>query len=116
MGTDMVITGNPEKTVSWMTQVIWACRDQLEKAEFTFDLAARWSKYKPKRGANSDGRMTGLSLPVDVLEQIYVTTPAKLLGATATPPSSTGPAATGRALQKAEAPPATSPAGGGPGG
>lgn len=80
MGTDMVITGNPEKSVSWMAQVIWACRDQLEQDEFTLSLAAPWSSYRPKRGAGPDGRMRGLSLPEDVLRQIYETTPAKILG------------------------------------
>ena len=85
MGTDMVITGNPEKTVSWMGQVLRACRDQLEREEFTLPLAARWSKYKPKRGADADGRMPGLGLPASVLKQIYEITPAKLLGAPTAP-------------------------------
>ena len=82
---DMVITGNPEKTVSWMGQILRACRDQLERDEFTFPLAARWSKYKPKRGADADGRMPGLGLPASVLKQIYEIPPAKLLGAPPAP-------------------------------
>lgn len=84
MGSDLVITGNKEKTVSWMTKVLWACRDQLERSEFTFDLAARWSSYHPKQGVTSDGGMKGLGLPPAILKQIYETTPAKLLGAALT--------------------------------
>ena len=79
MGTDMVITGNKEKTRAWMEKVIWAVRDQLEKEVFTCDLAARWSKYFPRKGASSDGTMPGLALPPEILKQIYETTPRKLL-------------------------------------
>ena len=104
MGSDLVITGNKEKTVSWMAKVLWAVRDQLEKDEFTFDLAARWSTYHPKQGVDADGRMKGLGLPAEVLEKMYVTTPAKLLG-----PSMAGLPA------PAPAPAATSPSAGAPG-
>ena len=69
--------------VSWMKKVIWAVRDQLEKDSFTCDLAALWSKYAPKKGANSDGTMRGLGLSPDILKQVYETTPTKLLNLTA---------------------------------
>lgn len=80
MGTDMVVTGNPEKTASWFARVLWAVRDQLEKDRFRTDFAARWSIYRPKKGVlDADGTMHGLALPPEVLKQIYETTPDKLL-------------------------------------
>jgi len=80
MGTDMVVTGNKEKTTRWFSKVLWAVRDQLEKEEFTTDFAAKWSTYRPKRGVlDGDGKMKGLALPPEVLKQIYETTPDKLL-------------------------------------
>jgi len=80
MGTDMVVTGNKEKTESWVARVIWAVRDQLEKERFQTDFAAKWSVYRPKKGTlDYDGTMKGMGLSNDVLKMIYETTPNKLL-------------------------------------
>jgi predicted TIM-barrel fold metal-dependent hydrolase len=79
IGTDMVITGNPEKTVSWMGKVLWAVRDQMEQDEFRFDLAAAWSRYYRKKN-NPDGKIKGFALDDKVLKQIYQTNAMKLLG------------------------------------
>jgi predicted TIM-barrel fold metal-dependent hydrolase len=70
-GTDSVVTGNPEKTATWYSKVIWATRDHLEKDAFTTDLAAAYSKYFQK-GRDADGRYQGLALPEDVLKKVYV--------------------------------------------
>jgi predicted TIM-barrel fold metal-dependent hydrolase len=70
-GTDAVITGNREKTVSWYRHVMAATRDQLEKASFNFPLAEGYSRYfKKKRDAT--GRLRGVALAPEVLQKIYV--------------------------------------------
>jgi predicted TIM-barrel fold metal-dependent hydrolase len=79
MGTDMVITGHPEKTTAWILRVIMACRDQLERSAFFFDLGAAFSRYH-RKGWNADGRFRGFALPPEVLRQIYETNPARWLG------------------------------------
>jgi predicted TIM-barrel fold metal-dependent hydrolase len=78
-GTDSVITGNPEKTPSWYTKVIWATRDPLEKDVFSTDLAAAYSKYFEK-GRDGDGRYQGLHLPPAILQKVYVANSRRWLG------------------------------------
>ena len=70
-GTDSVITGNPEKTPSWYTKVIWATRDHLEKDVFSTELAAGYSKYYEK-GRDGEGRYQGLNLSPTILQKVYV--------------------------------------------
>jgi predicted TIM-barrel fold metal-dependent hydrolase len=77
-GTDSVITGNPEKTPTWYSKVIWATRDQLEKDVFTTDLSAAYSKYFEK-GRDGDGRYQGLALPPEILQKVYVDNTRKWL-------------------------------------
>jgi uncharacterized protein len=70
-GTDMVVTGNPEKTAQWYEAVIRACRDVLEKERYYFFMAAEAhpSSYKPAR--NKYGELRGLALPDTILEKVY---------------------------------------------
>lgn len=72
-GTDMVVTGNKEKTREWVAAVIRACREVLEKDTFSFPMGAKGSPYASPRSANTRGVFRGLALPDDVLRKIYET-------------------------------------------
>lgn len=82
-GTDMVVTGNRQKTPEWIESVIRACRDLHEKDSYYFWMAAEGSGYG-RRGANNKfGKLRGLNLSNEILEKIYRTNLERLL---ATPP------------------------------
>ncbi len=70
-GTDMVVTGNKEKTKEWVESVIRANRDWLEKDTYYFSMAAKASPYALKRANNLYGKLRGLALPNDVLRRVY---------------------------------------------
>jgi len=76
-GTDMVVTGNQEKTAEWIESVIRACRDMLEKDVYHFFMAARGSKYATS-DAHPYGMLHGLDLDERVLRKIYETNVEKL--------------------------------------
>lgn len=78
-GTDMVVTGNSEKTEAWIASVIRACRDLHEKDHYTFWMGAQGSKYAYGRGENVYGEFRGLALPPEILKKIYETNIDKLL-------------------------------------
>lgn len=77
-GTDMVITGNKEKTTPWIASCIRACRDMHEKDDYTFWMAADGSQYST--GKNIYGRLRGLKLAESILRKIYETNIQKILG------------------------------------
>lgn len=72
-GTDMVITGNKEKTTDWIASVIQACRNMVEQDEYTFWMARKGGKYAEGYATNAEGRLRGLALPPAILEKIYRT-------------------------------------------
>ncbi len=72
-GSDMVVTGNREKTPAWQASVLQAYRDMLEKDVYYFPMAASGSPYAAKGSANPDGRLRGLNLPDGILRKIYET-------------------------------------------
>jgi predicted TIM-barrel fold metal-dependent hydrolase len=78
-GTDMVVTGNPEKTAAWYAAVIRACRDVLEKERYHFFMAAEAheSAYQPAQ--NVYGELRGLALPDTILEKVYRTNLERVL-------------------------------------
>lgn len=78
-GTDMVVTGNKEKTEEWIEAVIRACRDVLEKDRYHFYMAAKGSPYAYKAANNLYGELRGLALPEDALRKIYETNIDKIL-------------------------------------
>jgi predicted TIM-barrel fold metal-dependent hydrolase len=78
-GTDMVVTGNSEKTEAWIVSVIRACRDLHEKDHYTFWMGAQGSKYAYGRGENVYGEFRGLGLAPEILKKIYETNIDKLL-------------------------------------
>ena len=78
-GTDMVVTGNKEKTEKWVASAIRACRNMHEKSEYTFWMAASGSKYANANSDNVYGKLRGLNLPNDVLKKICETNIEKLL-------------------------------------
>ncbi|MCF6283868.1 MAG: amidohydrolase [Candidatus Hydrogenedentes bacterium] len=78
-GTDMVVTGNKEKTEAWVESVIRACRDLHEKDTYTFWMAAQGSKYAYPRANNTYGVLRGLDLPDSILKKIYETNISKVL-------------------------------------
>jgi predicted TIM-barrel fold metal-dependent hydrolase len=78
-GTDMVVTGNKEKTQPWVASVIRACRDVHEKEVYTFWMAAQGSKYAYGRGDNTYGVLRGLNLPDTILKKIYETNMDRVL-------------------------------------
>lgn len=77
-GTDMVVTGNKEKTPEWIEAVIRACRDVLEKDEYYFFMAAKGARYDVGRSDNPYGRFRGLALSDNVLRKVYETNIKKL--------------------------------------
>lgn len=79
-GTDMVVTGNSEKTEEWIELVIRACRDALEKETFYFPLAANGAKYAQKGIDNPKGEFRGFALPDEILRKVYETNIEKLFG------------------------------------
>lgn len=78
-GTDMVVTGNSEKTEDWIESVIRACRDVNEKDHYTFWMAAQGSGYAYGNKSNTYGELRGLHLPHDILKKIYETNIEKVL-------------------------------------
>lgn len=70
-GTDMVVTGNSEKTVAWMESVLRACRSMLELDVYHFWMAADGCEHAFPRTVNPQGRLHGLALPPDVLRKVY---------------------------------------------
>lgn len=78
-GTDMVVTGNSEKTEPWIESVIRACRDVHEKDYFTFWMAAAGSGYAYGAKDNVYGEERGLNLPPEILKKIYETNIDKVL-------------------------------------
>lgn len=78
-GTDMVVTGNSEKTEAWVESVIRACRDLHEKDTYTFWMAAQGSGYAYGRKTNTYGVLRGLNLPDSILKKIYETNIEKVL-------------------------------------
>lgn len=77
-GTDMVVTGNAEKTEAWIASVIRACRDLHEKEHYTFWMGAEGSKYAYRKN-NIYGEFRGLALPPEILKKIYETNIDKVL-------------------------------------
>ena len=77
-GTDMVVTGNKEKTTQWIEAVLRACRDVLEKDRYSFYMAAAGSPYAAPQSNNVRGELRGLALPEEVLRKIYETNFEKL--------------------------------------
>jgi predicted TIM-barrel fold metal-dependent hydrolase len=78
-GTDMVITGNKEKTPEWIEAVLRACRDVLEKESFHFHMGAKGSPYASKKANNIYGAYRGLNLSDEILHKIYETNINKIL-------------------------------------
>ncbi|MBX3179522.1 MAG: amidohydrolase family protein [Candidatus Hydrogenedentes bacterium] len=78
-GTDMVVTGNKEKTEPWIASVIRACRDVHEKDHYTFWMAAAGSGYAYGSKSNVYGELRGLNLPPEILKKIYETNIDKAL-------------------------------------
>lgn len=78
-GTDMVVTGNKEKTEAWVESVIRACRDVHEKDHYSFWMAARGSAYAYASANNTYGELRGLNLPPEILKKIYETNIDKVL-------------------------------------
>ena len=78
-GTDMVVTGNKEKTSDWIAAVVRACRDVLEKETFHFYMGAKGSPYASKKANNVYGAYRGLNLSDEILRKIYETNINKIL-------------------------------------
>lgn len=78
-GTDMVVTGNKEKSAEWYAAVMRACRDVLEKEHYTFFMAAEGhpSAYKPAR--NAYGELRGMALADSILTKVYRTNLERVL-------------------------------------
>jgi len=72
-GTDMVVTGNREKTVEWQAEVLQACRDLLEKDVYYYSKARADSPYAKANSTNTEGKLRGLHLPPHILKKIYET-------------------------------------------
>lgn len=72
-GTDMVVSGNKEKTAEWIEAVIRACRDCLEKQHYHFFMGATGSPYADQRAHNTYGAYRGLALPDPILKKVYET-------------------------------------------
>jgi len=77
-GTDMVVTGNSEKTPEWVEAVLRACRDVLEKDIYYFYMGARGSPHADPRANNTYGVYRGLALDDAILKKIYETNIEKL--------------------------------------
>ncbi len=85
-GTDMVVTGNSEKTSAWIEAVILACRNMLEKDTYVFSFAARGSPYAYAPAQNTYGILHGLALSDEVLRKIYETNFDKVFAQKSPPP------------------------------
>jgi predicted TIM-barrel fold metal-dependent hydrolase len=72
-GTDMVVTGNKEKTVKWIEDVLRVCRQVLEQDTFQYPLGAKGSPYASQKADNVDGVFHGLALDDVTLRKIYET-------------------------------------------
>lgn len=78
-GTDMVITGNSEKTAEWFEACIRACRDMFEKDQYHFFMGATGSAYAHEPSKNTYGEYAGLALPSAVMKKIYADNLEKVL-------------------------------------
>jgi len=72
-GTDMVVTGNKEKTQQWIASVLRAQRNMLEKEVYHFAMAADGHPSAYKGTKNPYGRLNGLNLDDAVLKKVYET-------------------------------------------
>jgi predicted TIM-barrel fold metal-dependent hydrolase len=73
-GTDMVVTNNVRKTVSWITSLTMAYRYMLEKDKFHIDVPNITGE-----GFDFDMELNGLGLPQDILDEIYFDNPLRFL-------------------------------------
>ena len=78
-GTDMVVTGHPEKTEEWVESILRGCRELLEKDVYRFPLGAKGSKYASSSSTNVNGDFRGMNLDDDTLRKIYETNIEKLI-------------------------------------
>jgi len=78
-GTDMVVTGNKEKTQDWVTAVLRACRDVLEKDTYHFFMGAQGSPYAYGKTKNVYGAYRGLNLSDEILRKVYETNINKII-------------------------------------
>lgn len=72
-GTDMVVTGNKEKTQQWIASVLRAQRNMLEKRVYHFAMAADGHPNAYKGTKNPYGRLNGLNLDDIILKKVYET-------------------------------------------
>jgi predicted TIM-barrel fold metal-dependent hydrolase len=79
-GTDMVITGNKEKSEEWIAAINTACRNALEKDVYAFPMGAKGGKYAAPTSTNEKGLFRGLALEDDTLRKIYETNIQRLWG------------------------------------
>ncbi|MBI2425157.1 MAG: amidohydrolase family protein [Candidatus Hydrogenedentes bacterium] len=79
-GTDMVVTGNSEKTQEWIESVLRACRDVHEQDTYYYWMAAKGSKYADAKTATPYGQLRGLDLSDAILEKVYWTNFHRFLG------------------------------------
>jgi predicted TIM-barrel fold metal-dependent hydrolase len=85
-GTDMVITGNKEKSEQWIADVIRACREVLERDSYSFYMGAKGSPYASKSSQNEKGVFRGLALDDATLRKIYETNFDHLMALCQPPP------------------------------
>jgi predicted TIM-barrel fold metal-dependent hydrolase len=84
-GTDMVVTGNAQKTAEWYAAVIRACRDVLEKDRYHFFMAAEAHEDSYKPAHNVYGELRGLALPDAILAKVYRENLERVLAMRASP-------------------------------
>ena len=65
-GTDMVVTNNVRKTVSWISNLTMGYRDMLEKSEFHVNVPNITGE-----GFDFDMDLNGFGLSQDILDKIY---------------------------------------------
>jgi predicted TIM-barrel fold metal-dependent hydrolase len=70
-GTDMVVTGNRDKTQEWIELVLRGGREMLEKKVYFFEWAKDGHKNAYRGSRNPDGRLNGLNLPDAILKKVY---------------------------------------------
>jgi predicted TIM-barrel fold metal-dependent hydrolase len=78
-GTDMVVTGNKDKTADWIESVIRACRDMMEKETYFTWMAAEGAPYAEAGTGHAYGQLRGMNLPEATLHKIYEQNLDKLL-------------------------------------
>ena len=79
-GVDIVLTNNPEKSKEYVTEMIQAYRNVLEKKRYTSTIIDQYFSFIRKKKTRKNGWLKGLNLDDETLRMIYEENPKRFIG------------------------------------